>query len=397
MIVKRFVLILPMLALGLVLLVTNLKAAPVDNVVAQQATPTSQPSELQQIPFPTAVTEASTTLSALGSVEADRVASLQFQTSRTVKGVYVQVGDTIQAGEVVADLDDSDAWQNYHQAMLNLESAQLSLAELNEPPSEQDLRVAQANLASAQAAYSSAANPVSAEQLASAQASYDNAVLQQQALETARRHMNGNDNEIAQAEAQIGAASFNTEIARLQLEELQTTDSSSAWSASIRIKQAQLQLQQLQQGPTASELASAQLNIDRAQASVENAQTALKQVQLIAPISGTVTAVNIASGGAASPGKAAVEISDLSRLRMTVPINELDIDKVKEGMKATIQLDALAGVDIPGTVEQVGWIASTSSDGIVTYAVVVVLNTDDERVRIGMTGEVTIETGSANS
>lgn len=391
MTVKRLVFI-PLL-LGLTLLTTTLEAAPADSAVMQAGSPTLQPfSDL------TAVTgETTAALSALGSVAARRVASLQFQTSGTVQGVYVQVGDYVSAGEVVADLDASDAWQTYYQALLNLESAQLSLEVLQQLPSEDDLRVARANITSAQAAYSSAANPVSAEQLAAAQISYENAVLQQQALETARRHMNGSANEIAQAEAQIGAASFNTEIARLQLEELQTTDSSSAWSASIRIRQAQLQLQQLQAGPTTSELANAQLAIERAQATVQNAQTALQQIQLVAPISGYVTAVNIAAGDTVSTGSAAVVISDLSQLQMTVPINELDINQVKEGMNATIQLDALSDVAIPGTVEQVGWIASTSSDGIVTYAVVVSLNTNDARVRLGMTGEATIETGSTGS
>jgi multidrug resistance efflux pump len=110
-----------------------------------------------------------------------------------------------------------------------------------------------------------------------------------------------------------------------------------------------------------------------------------------------VTAVNITAGDNVTSGTMALEISDLSLLRMTVAINELDIDLVTEGLPATIQLDALTEVEIPGTVEHVGWIAGTSDDGIVTYAVQVVLNTDDTRVRLGMTGEVTIETGSTTS
>ena len=93
----------------------------------------------------------------------------------------------------------------------------------------------------------------------------------------------------------------------------------------------------------------------------------------------------------------AIEISDLSLLRMTVPVNELDIDQISEGMDAIISLDALPDLDIPGQVEHIGWISATSSDGIVTYDVQVVVNTDDAQVRIGMTGEVTIETGSTNS
>ena len=92
-----------------------------------------------------------------------------------------------------------------------------------------------------------------------------------------------------------------------------------------------------------------------------------------------------------------MEISDTSNLQMTVPVNELDVQSVSVGQTADIQLDALSGVAIPGTVENVGWLSSTSSDGIVTYDVTIALNTDDSRIRIGMTGEVAMNTGSVNS
>ncbi len=340
-------------------------------------------------------TTATNSISALGSIEPNQVASLQFQTSGTLNGVYVEVGNYIEAGEVVADVESDDAWNSYNQAVLNLESANITMDELMQPPSEDDLAVARANVASAQAGYSSVST--SETQIESAQLNYDKAMLQLQALEDARRHMDGTEAEITIAEAQIGAAAFSAEIARLQLEELQTPDSSDLWSAGIRIQQAELQLEQLQEGPTQAEIDSAQLAIDRAQASVVTAQTALEQVQLIAPISGYVTAVNIVPGQAITATTIAIEISDLSLLRMTVPVNELDIDQISEGMDATISLDALPDLDIPGQVEHVGWISATSSDGIVTYDVQVVVNTDDRQVRIGMTGEVTIETGNTTS
>lgn len=342
-------------------------------------------------------TTTDSSISALGSIEPNQIASLQFQTSGTVSGIYVEVGNYIEAGEVVADLESDDAWNTYHEAVLNLENATIAMDELMQPPSEDDLAVARANIASAQASYSSTANSTTDAQIESAQLNYDKALLQLQALEDARRHMDGTDEEITLAEAEIGAAAFSAEIARLQLEELQTPNSSALWSAGIRIQQAELELEQLQEGPTQAEVESAQLSIDRAQASVLNAQTALQQIQLIAPISGYVTAVNIVTGDAVTATTIAIEISDLSLLRMTVPVNELDIDQVSEGMDAIISLDALPDLDIPGQVEHVGWISATSTDGIVTYDVRVIVNTTDAQVRIGMTGEVTIETGITNS
>jgi multidrug resistance efflux pump len=105
-------------------------------------------------------------------VEANTVANLQFQTAGTVAGVYAQVSDYVNAGEVLADLKADDAWTTYNQAQLNLESANLAMDELMQPPSEDDLKVAKANVASAQAGYSDTANAVTQTQLDNAQMKY---------------------------------------------------------------------------------------------------------------------------------------------------------------------------------------------------------------------------------
>ncbi len=403
---KRIWLNIILVAQGLVLLVGGITTAQEGGPPTGQEVPFGQdvpPQQAQEdgsqqlFVIPTQEADASNSISALGSVEANQVASLQFQTAGTVMGVYAEVGDMIQAGEVIADLNADDTWSSYNQAVLNLESANIAMNDLMQPASDDDIRIAQANIVSAQAAYSDAANSVTQEQIDNAQLKYDQALVQLAALNEARTHMSGTDEEITIQEAKIGAAGFDAEIARLQLEDLQTPDSASSWSASLRIKQAQLELEQLQEGPTQTEITSAQIAIERAQAAITDAQTELKQTQLIAPISGYVTAVNISAGQSISTGTVAIEISDLSTLRITVPVNELDIDQITEGMSATIQLDALTDLTIPGTVEHIGWISETSSDGIVTFDVEVALNTTDPRVRIGMTGEVTIETGSENS
>ncbi|MBI1257716.1 MAG: HlyD family efflux transporter periplasmic adaptor subunit [Chloroflexi bacterium] len=362
---------------------------------AQQPQPAATEAAQPSAPVTVATAVPTTTtsaISALGSVEAKAVTELYFQASGTINAVYAEVGDYVQAGDVVADLDATDAWNSYQKALLSLESAQLALDTLKAPATDDEIAVAKANLASAQAAYSSGTDDSQIQQL---QLKVDQAQASLTALQTERANMNGSADEIALQEAKIGAQSFNLQIAQLNLEAAQTPDSSSQWSSSIRIQQAQLALDKLQAGPSDDDLKSAQLKIDSAQLSVTDAQNALLKTQLVAPVSGYVTAINSEAGDSAS--SAIMEISDTSNLQMTVPINELDVQGVSVGQSADVQLDALSGVAIPGMVENVGWLSSTSSDGIVTYDVTIALNTDDSRVRIGMTGEVAINTGSVNS
>jgi len=401
-------LVITLIAIPLIVGMINISAKnPPDQQAAATQEPQGLPGQTGQQTFRQQATAAptSTNISALGSVEADTVVPLNFQTSGTVQGVYVQVGDYVKTGDVLADLDSTDAWNSYNQAKLALENAQISLDMLNQPPTADDLKVAQANLASAQAAYGNTANTVSAAQLQADQLKYQQSQAQVTALQQERQNMNGTPDQISLQDAKIGAATFNAEIQRLQLQKEQTPSSASLWQASIRITQAQLNLDKLTAGPTQAQLDSAQLALARAQASVADAQTALTRLQLIAPHAGYVTALNLTAGqpagggggGASGTTSAAIEISDLSQLRITVPVNELDIERVKMGENATIQLDALPGVTIPGKVDNIGWLSTTSSDGIVTYGVRITLTTTDPRVRLGMTGEVEIDTGSASS
>src|SRR5258708_7148526 len=99
--------------------------------------------------------------SALGTVEADSVVDLGFETSGQVAEVLVKTGDYIRAGDVIARLSSETQQINYEQAKLALEKANNALADLLGPVDENDIKVAKANLAGAQGAYTSAANGTS--------------------------------------------------------------------------------------------------------------------------------------------------------------------------------------------------------------------------------------------
>lgn len=203
---------------------------------------------------PFAAFQAALNVSALGTIEANEVAELSFQVGGELDVIAVVAGDYVEAGTVIAQLDYESAQINYSQALLNLERSQANLRELFEPVDESEIRAAEANIASAQASYSSIANSVTDEDIRAAELSYQQEQLNYNAEVQARTQMSGTEEEIALQEATIGQASFNLEIARLQLEELQTPDSANLWSASTRIEQARLQLEALKEGPTEEEI-----------------------------------------------------------------------------------------------------------------------------------------------
>jgi HlyD family secretion protein len=331
-----------------------------------------------------------TEIAVLGSVAENDTATLTFPSNGTVSEVFVQAGDYVEAGTVLARLDAETAQIAYNQAQLTLENAEIALADLLQPPDEDDIEIARLGIVSAQGAYSDAADTGTEEQIAQQQIRYQQAIDAYNLEVQQRANMNGSDEELALQDAAVGEASFNMEIERLRLEELQNPNNSSLWQAGVRVQIAQLQYDQLFAGSDAGQVANAELNVEIARVDLAEAEANLRQLEIISPIAGVITEVNINVGDTVTSSSAAIGMTNLSQLWLTAPINELDLDQVSEGMNATITLDALPDETFTATIDRIEWIG-VETDGIVEYDAWFLLTTDDARVRPGMTGEANIE------
>ena len=114
----------------------------------------------------------------------------------------------------------------------------------------------------------------------------------------------------------------------------------------------------------------------------------LADCNITAPCGGVVTAVNVSVGDVNADSKTAlVTIEDTSSLKMVATVEEADILKIEEGMKATVTADAMGDETINGTVTRVVRVKgqSTGSDGQTTsggYSVEISL--DNKELLVGM-------------
>lgn len=330
-------------------------------------------------------------VSAIGTIAADQSLQLSFLTAGRVRGVLVQAGDYVYAGDALIQLEDDTQRIAYEQALLALENAQLQLADIQAPPTEDELEIAQAGVDSAWGAYLSVQNAVTDEDIRAAELAYQQAYAAYEGLKAARDQAPGGYGGPAynQLDAQTGAASFQAEIARLQLEQLKTRTGPQANAAYARILQAEKELERLQAGPTQVEIDSAQLSVDRAQAQVDRAASTLSRLTLTAPIDGVIAQVSAEVGGIVTPGLSVVEVTDITPLRLTVQVDEVDIRLIEEGMSAFVELDALQDVVLPAVIEKIA-LSGQPLNGIVNYDVSFTIDVDDPRVRVGMTAEANI-------
>jgi HlyD family secretion protein len=332
-------------------------------------------------------------VSAIGTIDADRVVQASFLTAGKVKSLLVDSGDYVFAGEPLAELENDTQRIAYEQALLALDGAQLDLTELQKPVSEDDLALAQAAVDSAWGQYMSAANAVTDEDIRAAELAYQQAYSTYETLKAARDQAPGGFGGPAyvQLDAQTGAASFNAEIARLRMESLKSAGQPQANAAYARVVQAQRELARIEAGPQQVQLDSAALAVRRAESQLRRAETALNRTTLTAPIDGVISAVNGEVGATAAPGVALFEITDSDPLRIVVQVDEVDIRLIREGMAASVELDALDDVVIPAQIERIA-LLGTPVNGIVNYDVMLTIGGADPRVRVGMTAEANIVT-----
>jgi HlyD family secretion protein len=125
------------------------------------------------------------------------------------------------------------------------------------------------------------------------------------------------------------------------------------------------------------ELLSSELSLRESQLSFESTQEQLDEYSVTAPIAGTVIEKSIKAGDTLektdSASTAMCVIADMSVMKFTIDVDELDITSLKEGQEVKISADALSGRQFTGYVSNIG-ILGTTTDGVTSYPVEIVIN-----------------------
>lgn len=109
-----------------------------------------------------------------------------------------------------------------------------------------------------------------------------------------------------------------------------------------------------------AQLAAARHGVEQAEASLEEAEDQLARTVIRAPMSGTVTRLNIDEGETAvvgtmnNPGSLLLTISDLSVVEALLEVDETDVPRIDVGDSAVVEIDAFPDDWFSGTVSRIG-------------------------------------------
>jgi HlyD family secretion protein len=273
---------------------------------------------------------------ASGHIEATEVRLAAKVGGRLLEAPFEE-GDTVTAGELVAQIETVDAEHQLAQARANVEAADAQLRLLLAGTRAEDLRRAEDQLAQAQAE-----------------------------LDAARR-----DLDRLAGLAERGTATEKSRDDAATREEV----------AERAVAAARAQLDKLVAGPRRQEIEAARAQRASAEAMVAAVNQQITDATVLAPSDGIITSRVAEPGEVLPPGSVIAVLTDVARPWLTVWIDEPNLSQVTIGQTVTVRVDG-SDKDFEGSVSFVSPVAEFTPKNV---------QTPDERAKLVFRVKVRLE------
>jgi len=131
-----------------------------------------------------------------------------------------------------------------------------------------------------------------------------------------------------------------------------------------------------------ADIKSKELTVKQNESALSDAKEKLTDYSIYAPFDGVVAEIDVKNGDSVS-ANAVITTLITNQMIAEITLNEIDVAKIKVGQKATLTFDALPEESISGKVLEIDSVG-TASQGVVSYGVKIGFDTQDERVKPGM-------------
>ncbi|HTA05924.1 MAG TPA: HlyD family efflux transporter periplasmic adaptor subunit [Solirubrobacteraceae bacterium] len=314
------------------------------------------------------------TVSGSGNIEPASQLDLGFKASGTVTSIAVHQGEQVGKGQLVATLDPQSAEVALEQARASLQAAEAALAREEETDGEassssstsgQGSSGARAETATSEAS-PSVGKPAGSGSGASSQSSSSTSSPE---TSTATREAN-----IASARAAVKSDRLSVQSAEQDVADTRLVAPSNGTIVSL-------------EGEVGETVSGGGTSRASSEAGGSSAGTGASGSS-----AGATTASKSSSSSSSSSSGAFAVLSDLSSMKLVVPLSESEVGDVKRGQAATVTVEALQGTKLAAHVSEVASLPSSNS-GVVSYDVTFQLDQLAPGLKAGMsaTAEVVVE------
>ena len=343
------------------------------------------------------------TVTATGTLQAVTTVQVGSQASGTISALYADFNSTVKKGQVVAQLDPSVSKAQVEQARANLQQARASLTQ-----AQAAVVNSRAGVSDAQAKGLAAKSTVQNNQAGVSGAEANVAVLKAQ-QDDAMSLLKQQESllkagVIAQRDYDVSLTAYKTAEARYnqavaQLNQAKLTEQSAS-SAGIASSQAAVEQSQAQVKQSQAQVQQAAAQVQQAQAALSLAEVNLSHTTIASPIDGVVVSRDVNVGQTVAASLSAPTLftiaNDLTLMQVIANIDQADIGLVEQAKSVKFTVDAFPGKDFDGKIEQMR-LNPQNVQNVVTYNVVIDVNNPEQKLKPGMTANLTITIDERNN
>jgi HlyD family secretion protein len=343
------------------------------------------------------------TVTATGTLQAVTTVQVGSQASGTLSALNADFNSIVNKGQVIAQLDPSVPKAQVDSARANLQQARAALQQ-----SIASVAGSRAGVSDAQAKAMAANSTVQNNQSGVSSAQANLAVLKAQ-LDDAQAFLKQQEylmksGVIAQRDYDLANTSLKTAEARYnqanaQLNQAVLSEKSSAGSG-IAQSQAQVQQSQAQVQQSQAQVQQAQAQVQQAEAALRLAEVNLEHTTITSPIDGVVVSRDVNVGQTVAASLSAPTLftiaKDLTQMQVIANIDQADIGLVEQAKSVKFSVDAFPGKDFDGKLQQMR-LNPQNVQNVVTYNVVIDVNNPEQKLKPGMTANLTITIDERNN
>jgi len=342
-------------------------------------------------------------VTATGTLQAVTTVQVGSQASGTISSLTADYNSVVKKGQVIAQLDPAVSKAQVDQARANLQQAQAGLQQARAAVANSRAGVTDAK-ARAQAATSTAQNNQAGvvgarANLAVLKAQQDDALslLKQQESLVKSGIIAQRELDVAQTAYQTARAKYDQGMAQLNQAIL---SEQSATSSGIAQSQAQVQQSQAGVEQSQAQVQAAEAQVQQAVAALQLAEVNLAHTTISSPIDGIVVSRDVNVGQTVAASLSAPTLftiaNDLTKMQVIANIDQADIGLVENAKSVKFGVDAFPGKDFDGKIQQMR-LNPQNVQNVVTYNVVIDVDNPEQKLKPGMTANLTITIDERNN
>jgi RND family efflux transporter MFP subunit len=226
-------------------------------------------------------------------------------------------------------------------------------------------------------------------------------------VEELKRKRADQDAAAGQDEAELQKAERDVDRARLDVRKAEVLSRIDALKNAQTLEEAQARVEQLRRRQqfrstaARADLRALEIRAERAQRAMAHARRNMEKLQIRSALDGVVVftpmwrnngPAEVQEGDEVRPGSSFLQVVDPQTMQVRLKVNQTDLHQLKSGQPAQVFLDAYPDVRLPGKLDQIGAVgSSTFSERVRTFSVIASIGGKEPRMMPDLSAAVDVE------